>query len=101
MGENVNKSLYDGSIVYLTADGANVTSSANISVTIKDSSGTQVSTIDNSKANTYTITYKVTYGTYSGTCSNKIIIKEQEKPADTPVVNTPSDNQDQNNSDSN
>ena len=103
VGENVNKSLYDGSIVYLTADGANVTSSANISVTIKDSSGTQVSTIDNSKANTYTITYKVTYGTYSGTCSNKIIIKEQEKPADTPVVNTPSDNQNQNqnNSDSN
>jgi len=92
VNENINSSLYNGSIVYLTADGANVSSSAKIDITITDSAGNTVTTIDNTKANTYTITYKVTYNSYSGSCSNKIIIEE---------INNSEDNNNNENSEDN
>ena len=77
-GDLIDKSLYDGSSVILTSNDSNISSSANISINIKDQNGNSLTTINNTKPGTYTITYTVKYETYSGTISNKIIIKEKE-----------------------
>ena len=82
VGDNIDKSLYDGSIVNLTCNGGNVTSSANISITITDANGHTVSSINSDAANTYTVTYRVSYDNYTGTKSNTINIKAKEIPQD-------------------
>ena len=81
VNETINHELYNGGIVLLTANGSNVTNSAKINITIKDSNGNTVSVIDNTKADTYTITYNVSYNNYTGSCSNKIIVVDN-----TPIV---------------
>ena len=91
VGESIDKSLYDGSSITVTVNGSNVTSDATITRTITDKNGNTVSTIDNSKVNTYTITYKISYENFTDTKSNKIIIKEKEIPVTpTPQPETPS-----------
>ena len=96
VNDTISSSLYNGASVTLTENGNNITNNANISITITNSAGTTVSTIDNSTPNTYTITYKVTYGTFTGSCSNKIIIKEK------PVENqTSTDNNNESNNEGN
>ena len=78
-GEAINKALYDGTIVVLSADGKNITSQADIDIIITDSNNETVTTIDKTKVGTYTITYKVSYDGFEGTCSNKIIIEKKEE----------------------
>lgn len=91
VGDSIPASLYNGSAVYLTENGDNVTPSATITPTITDKNGIKVGYVDSSVPNTYTITYRVTFGTYTGTCSNKIIIKEKETT--TTVTPTPSNDE--------
>ncbi len=78
VGEAIDSSLYNGSVVKLTSDGTDITSMATISTRITDSNGNVVSSINNTSPNTYTITYRVSYDDYVNTCSNKIVIKEKE-----------------------
>ena len=94
VNETVSSSLYNGAIITLLENDSNITSKASISITITDSNGNTVSSIDNTRPNTYTITYKASYGSYNGTCSNKIIIKEKEV---TPPVEDNSGNNEGNN----
>ena len=60
-------------IVYL--NNKNITSSADIDVTIVDSSGSSVTSIDNTKADTYKITYVVNCDTYTKTLRRTITIQ--------------------------
>ena len=84
VGDTINASYYNGSIVKLTRNDEDITSSATITSTITDQNGNSVTTINNTSPNTYTITYKVSYNGYLGTISNKIIIKEKETPSESP-----------------
>ncbi len=61
--------------VIVTLNGNNVTSSAEIDVTIVDSSGSGVSSIDSSKAETYRITYVINCDTYTKTLRRTITIQ--------------------------
>lgn len=61
--------------VIVTLNSENVTSSADINITIKDSSGNVVSSIDNSVENTYTIIYVINYETYTKTLKRTVTIK--------------------------
>lgn len=80
VGDNIDNSLYDGSLVVLKENGKEVKlSKSNIKITVRNSSGDTVQAIDNSKAETYTITYTVTYHDYSGKISNKVVIRENTK----------------------
>ncbi len=88
-GEGIDSSLYNGSHVIVTCGGSDVSSSASITTTIKDSSGNTVNGVSSSSANTYTITYHVKYNDYTGSTSNIIRVKEKPtttpKPTDTPT----------------
>lgn len=104
INENISQSLYNGSMVSLTANGSSVTSSATIKTTIKDSNGNVVTSIDNTKAGTYIITYNVTYNGYNGSISNKIQIVDNTPPSENPndkpnnePNDKPNDNQNNNN----
>lgn len=77
VNENIDSSLYNNSVVILTANGSKITSGYNIERTITDANGNKVDKPSSEKENVYTITYKVTYNGYTGTCSNKITIKEK------------------------
>ena len=83
VGDNIDSSYYNGSLVKLTNNGADITSYAKISSTITDKNNNTVSSISSASSNTYTITYHVTYNDFTGSISNKIIIKEKA-PEPTP-----------------
>ena len=91
VGDAVSSSLYDGSIVKVYTDNVDITSYAKIaSIKITDQNGNTVTNISSASPNTYKITYTVTHGSYTGTCSNTIVIKENDvQPTPTPVI-TPS-----------
>ena len=79
VNEEVDDSLFNGSLVSLKEDGKEVkVDKANIKITVTNSSGETVQAIDNSIPETYTVTYTVTYKDYTGKTSNKIVIKEKE-----------------------
>ena len=93
VGETVDSSLYNGSVVKLTRDNVDITTYATISTKITDASGNVVTNINNMSPNTYTITYRVSHGEYVNTCSNKIIIKEKEVETPPPPSDTQNDNE--------
>lgn len=62
--------------VLVKADSKNVTANASIDIKIVDSTNTPVTTIDTTKAGTYTITYAVTYKSGSKTLTRIITVKE-------------------------
>ena len=98
VGDIINSSLYDGSIVKVTTDGVDITNYATISnIKITDKNGNTISTPVSSSPNTYKVTYTVTHGKYQGTCSNTINIIEKidEKEPETPQNNE--NNQENNN----
>ena len=106
VGDSVDKSLYDGSIVKVYTDNVDITTYAKIAdIKITDQSGNVVSDISTENANTYKITYTVTHGTYTGTCSNTVIIKNKATPTPvvtatpTPVATPNTENNEQNESD--
>ena len=72
IGDNIDKNLYNGSLVKLLENGVDVTDSAQINIKITDSNNTEYQSIPNDKSGTYKITYTVTYNTYSGTVSNEV-----------------------------
>ncbi|MBQ8891767.1 MAG: transglycosylase domain-containing protein [Bacilli bacterium] len=83
-GDTVDDSLFNGSLVVLTSDGKEVElDKSNIKISVTNSSGEVVQSIDNTIAETYTITYTVTYKDYIGKISNKIVIREKEIPDNT------------------
>ena len=90
VGEGIDSSYYNSSHVIVTCNGNNVTSSATITTTIKDSAGNTVNNISSANPNTYTITYHVKYDDYSGSTSNVIRIKEKTVSTPTPTP-TPTD----------
>ena len=76
VGDDIDNNLFNGSIVSLKEDGKEINlDKSNIKITVKNSSGEIVQSINNLEAETYTITYSVTYNDYTGQTSNKIIIK--------------------------
>ena len=80
VGDAIDSSLYNGSIVKVYTDNVDITSYATIKVSkITDKNGNNVSTPSSASPNTYKVQYTVTHGKYSGTCSNTIIIKEKEQ----------------------
>ena len=78
VGDTVDKSLYDGSLVVLKENGKKVDSSLSSYLTIKilNSSMETVDKISSDTAETYTITYTIDYNGYINSVSNKIVIKE-------------------------
>ena len=87
IGDEINSSLYDGSIVKVYTDNVDITSFAKIAnIRITDKNGNVVNYISSGSPNTYKVTYTVTHGSYSGTCSNTIIIQEKPTPSPTPVI---------------
>lgn len=82
IGDEINHSLYDGSIVKVYTDNVDITSYAKITPHITDKNGNTVYSVSSGAANTYKVTYTVTHGTYSGTVSNTIVV--QERPVITP-----------------
>ena len=95
VGDIINSSLYDGSIVKVTTDGVDITSYATISnIKITDKNGNNVATPVSTTPNTYKVTYTVTHGKYQGTCSNTINIIEKE-------VETPKEPENEQNNENN
>jgi len=79
VGDDIPSNLYDGSVVVLKENGKEVNlSSSNIKITVKNSSGETVQSVNNSEEETYTVEYTVTYKEYSGTISNKIVIRAKD-----------------------
>ncbi len=78
VGDTIDKSLYDGSLVVLKENGKKVDSSLSSYLTIKilNSSMETVDKISSDTAETYTITYTIDYNGYINSVSNKIVIKE-------------------------
>ena len=72
LGDKVDETLYNGSLVKLLENGTDVTSKATIAIKITDANGNQVTTIKNNEETTYKVTYTVSYGTYQNTCYNEI-----------------------------
>ena len=86
VGDTVDSSLYDGSVVKVFTDNVDITTYAKIAnIKITDKNDNVVSSISSASANTYKVTYTVTHGTYTGTCSNTIIIKERATPTPVPT----------------
>ncbi len=76
VGEGIDKTLYDGSLVVLTENGQAISNvRAYLSITITNSSGDVVTSISSENPDTYTITYTVNYNGFSDTVSNKITIR--------------------------
>ncbi len=75
IGEGIEKSLYDGTLVSLKEDGKEITGFS-VKTEITNSSDEVVSTISNSIEDTYTITYTVSYKGYTGTTSNTIVVRD-------------------------
>lgn len=75
IGNSIDASLYNGSLVKLLENGIDITNKANITIEITNANSEVITTIPNDQAGTYKITYKVVYETYSNTCSNEIIIE--------------------------
>ena len=78
VGDTIDKSLYDGSLVVLKENGKAVESSLSSYLTIKilNSSMETVDKISSDAAETYTITYTIDYNGYINSVSNKVVIKE-------------------------
>lgn len=78
VGDSVDKSLYDGSLVILKENGKTIDSNLSNYLTIKilNSSMETVSAISSENAETYTITYTIDYNGYINSVSNKIVIRE-------------------------
>lgn len=78
VGDTIDKSLYDGSLVVLKENGKTVESSLSSYLTIKilNSSMETVDKISSDAAETYTITYTIDYNGYINSVSNKVVIKE-------------------------
>ena len=84
VGEDIDDSLFNGSMVSLKEDGKTVNlDKSNIKITVKNSSGDTVQSVNSNEAETYTITYTVTYKDYTGKVSNKIVIKEKKNEEQT------------------
>ena len=78
-GDKIDNSLIDGSQVVLKEDGKEVMlNKANFKISVKNSSGETIQSIDNTVPDTYTITYTVKYKDYEGTTKNKIVVTEKE-----------------------
>jgi len=77
IGDTISSSLYDGTLVSFKNNGNKITD-YNVSINIKDSNNNTVTTPSSSQANVYTVTYTITYDGKTFTCSNKIIIKEND-----------------------
>lgn len=78
VGDTIDKSLYDGSLVVLKENGKAIESSLSSYLTIKilNSSMETVDKISSDAAETYTITYTIDYNGYINSVSNKVVIKE-------------------------
>ncbi len=76
VGDNIPSYLYDKSLVKVidTTTGNDVTSYAKITVSITDKSGSSVSAVSSSAANTYKVTYKIEYKGKTEYLSNTISI---------------------------
>ena len=66
----------NSSDIILYLNSTDITSEADITVTIKDSDGNVVTSIDSTKASVYTITYNIIHKNYKETISRTITIKE-------------------------
>ena len=66
----------NSSDIILYLNSTDVTNEATITVTIKDSANTTVSTIESSHVETYTVTYNISHKSYKETLTRTIIIKE-------------------------
>ncbi len=77
VGEGIDKSLYDGSLVILKENGVQVTTNLlpYITVVITDSSGDVVSVPKSDAIEQYTVTYTINYNGYSNSISSKITIQ--------------------------
>ncbi len=77
VGEGIDKTLYDGSLVQLTENGKAISNvKSYLKIVITNSSGEVVSSINSNAAETYTVTYTVDYNGYSDSVSNRITIRE-------------------------
>ena len=78
IGELVDKSLYDGSLVVLKENGKTVSKSLKsyLKISITNSTGDSVSKIETKEAESYTVTYTINYNGYVASISNKITIRE-------------------------
>lgn len=73
VGDTIDNSLYNGSLVKLLENGTDVTAKATITISItKDD--LPVTSINNSEVGKYKIVYNVSYNDYSNKCYNEIII---------------------------
>ena len=77
IGEGIDKSLYDGSLVILKENGKQVTGNllSYITVVIRDSSGDIVTKPKSDAIETYTVSYTINYNGYSNTITSKIKIQ--------------------------
>ena len=75
--EDANPSKSD---VKVTKSGADVTGSATVNISIKNSKNENVGNITTSDADTYTITYSIKYEVYTKTYSRTITVKSTPQP---------------------
>lgn len=78
IGDGIDSSLYDGSLVKLKENGKTVNEdiTSYLKITITNSSGDTVSSLASDVAETYKITYTIDYKGFIDSVSNTIVIKE-------------------------
>ncbi len=77
VGEGVDKTLYDGSLVSLSQNGKEITKNLSpyLKITITNSSGDMVDTINTSEPETYRITYTINYEGFTDSVYNIVVIR--------------------------
>ena len=77
IGDAIDSSLYNGSLVVLKENGKNSNRdiSSYLTITVTNSSGDIVTTISSDTQETYTITYTIDYNGFHDSISSKIVIR--------------------------
>lgn len=77
IGDAIDSSLYNGSLVVLKENGKNSNRdiSPYLTITVTNSSGDIVTTISSDTQETYTITYTIDYNGFHDSISSKIVIR--------------------------
>ena len=77
IGDNIDNSLFDGSMVVLKENGKDVQGDIKqyLTIVVKNSSGDTVTSLTSESAETYTVSYTINYKGYSDTVKNLIVIK--------------------------
>ena len=76
IGAEIKNELFNGDLVILKENGKQISNIKQyLTITVKNSSGDEVTSLSSETSETYTVTYTINYKGFTDSVSNKIIIK--------------------------